>query len=102
MDREGYRVNKENEAKNKEQSNPNACQTNPDKLVNNPCPQLPGTIFRIFIPAGFVINLLNLLELTSPAGICLILRVPALEGNLELSNLLSQIQKAGGTVEVVK
>lgn len=32
------------------------------------CPQLPGTILRIKIPAGAVINLLNLIEITSPSG----------------------------------
>lgn len=45
------------------------------------CPQLPGTLLRINIPAGTTINLLNLLELTSPGGICLIVRIPLLGGN---------------------
>ena len=45
------------------------------------CPQLPGTLVRINIPAGTTINLLNLLELTSPGGICLIVRIPLLGGN---------------------
>jgi hypothetical protein len=66
-----------------------------------PCPQLPGTVLRIFIPAGAVINLLNILELTSPAGICLIVRIPLLEGNSSgLQSLLDAIKQAGGTVEV--
>ncbi|MPM30541.1 hypothetical protein SDC9_77091 [bioreactor metagenome] len=45
------------------------------------CPQLPGTLVRINIPAGTTINLLNLLELTSPGGICLIVRSPLIGGN---------------------
>lgn len=45
-----------------------------------PCRQLPGTVFRINIPAGATINILNLVELTSPSGICLILRLPFLGG----------------------
>ena len=39
------------------------------------CPQLPGTFFRIYIKPGFVINLLNIIEISSPAGICLIVRL---------------------------
>lgn len=42
------------------------------------CPQLPGTVLRVSIPPGATINLLNLVELTSPGGICLILRLPIL------------------------
>ncbi|MBB6215967.1 hypothetical protein HNQ80_002058 [Anaerosolibacter carboniphilus] len=63
------------------------------------CPQLPGTIFRINIPAGAVINLLNLIEITSPGGICLIVRIPALGGGLCLNTLVNAIQQAGGTIE---
>jgi hypothetical protein len=46
----------------------------------SPCPQLPGTIARFFIPHGAVINLLNLIEISSPGGICLIVRLPFLGG----------------------
>ena len=77
--------------------------------VKQPCPQLPGTVLRVFIPAGTVVNLLNLIELSSPAGICLILRIPLfgglpsglLSGN-SLVEAIDSIKKAGGTVEVVK
>ncbi|HBX23553.1 MAG TPA: hypothetical protein DEF34_07990 [Desulfotomaculum sp.] len=68
---------------------------------NEECPQLPGTILRIFIPAGAVINLLNLIELTSPSGICLIIRIPVLGGS-GLNNIVEAIKDAGGTIEVVK
>ncbi len=67
-----------------------------------PCPQLPGTILRIFIPAGAVINLLNLIEVTSPSGICLIIRLPILGGNKgNLAGIFNTIQQAGGKVEVM-
>jgi len=46
----------------------------------SPCPQLPGTIAKFFIPDGAVINLLNLIEISSPSGICLIVRLPFLGG----------------------
>lgn len=44
------------------------------------CRQVAGTVFRINIPAGAEINILNLVELESPSGICLILRLPFLAG----------------------
>ena len=65
------------------------------------CPQLPGTILRINIPAGAVINLLNLIEITSPAGICLIIRLPFLGGKVPYAGVLDAIKAAGGTVEIV-
>ncbi|WP_066636438.1 hypothetical protein [Desulfolucanica intricata] len=66
------------------------------------CPQQPGTILRIFIPAGAVINILNLIELSSPSGICLIVRLPILGGNSGLSGIFDAIKQAGGTIEVVE
>jgi len=68
----------------------------------SPCPQLPGTILRIFIPAGAVINLLNLIEVSSPSGICIIIRLPFLGGKLQgrdLKNFINSIREAGGKVE---
>lgn len=70
----------------------------------SPCPQLPGTLLRIFIPAGAVINLLNLIELSSPSGICIVLRLPVL-GLLgstcgDFRGLLNTIEAAGGKVEL--
>ncbi|MCC5911134.1 MAG: hypothetical protein JJT76_11925 [Clostridiaceae bacterium] len=75
----------------------------PPKPVK-PCPQLPGTLVRIFIPAGAVINLLNLIEITSPAGICLIVRLPFLGGRKTdiFSTLTHAIEEAGGTLEFVE
>jgi len=72
----------------------------PPKPPVHPCPQQPGTLLRIFIPAGAVINLANLLEVSSPSGICLLVRVPAL-GNFNLNSIFSAVKQAGGTVEVV-
>ncbi|MCX7709267.1 MAG: hypothetical protein N2484_05395 [Clostridia bacterium] len=70
------------------------------------CPQLPGTVLRISIPPGAVINLLNLIEVTSPGGICLIIRLPFLGGTHphfgNLAGIMDAIRAAGGSVEVVK
>jgi len=74
---------------------------------NAPCPQLPGTLLRIFIPAGAVINLLNLIEITTPSGICLIVRIPLLGDIKNNSKVLSIdtikdiIERAGGTIEFI-
>ncbi len=73
----------------------------------NPCPQLPGTVLRIFIPAGAVINLLNLIEVTSPSGICLIVRLPFLGGavngaGISLADIKTYLSSLGARVEVVK
>lgn len=65
------------------------------------CPQLPGTVLRISIPPGAVINLLNLIEVTSPGGICLIIRLPFLGGKCKIDGILDSIRQAGGTVEFV-
>ena len=51
------------------------------------CGPLPGTILRVAIPPGTVINLLNLIEIDSPSGICLIVRLPFLSGLLGNTNL---------------
>ncbi|HZW82281.1 MAG TPA: hypothetical protein VFF14_02510, partial [Candidatus Deferrimicrobium sp.] len=63
----------------------------------------PGTLVRVFIPAGAVINILNLLEIDSPSGICLIVRSPLLggtSGTSAMTSLIQQVQQAGGTVEI--
>lgn|SRR5690554_3348408 len=72
------------------------------------CPQLPGTLIRVFIPAGAVINLLNLIEVTSPSGICLIVRIPLLGGigntdgkRFTLADIQEAVASVGGTVEVI-
>jgi len=51
-------------------------------------------------PAGAVINLLNLIELTFPSGICLIIRLPILGEDLKLNSVVDVIQEAGGSVEL--
>ena len=63
------------------------------------CPQLPGTVLKINIPAGAVINLLNLIEIASPSGVCLIARLPILSEGLDISTLVKAIQNSGGTIE---
>jgi len=78
------------------------------KCKKEPCPQQPGTILRIFIPAGAVINLLNLIEVSSPSGICLIVRIPLLAGltdsngrTLTLADIRNAVTSCGGTIEVM-
>ncbi len=73
-----------------------------------PCPLKPGTILRVFIPAGAVINLLNLIEVSSPSGICLIVRIPLLGGigdndgkHFTLADIQNAVASVGGTVEVM-
>lgn len=65
--------------------------------------QLPCTILRIKIPEGTTINILNLLEVTSPSGICLIVKIPLFEGRgkhaLGVDNIVNAIKDAGGTIE---
>jgi hypothetical protein len=71
--------------------------------ANPQCGPLPGTILRIFIPAGAVVNLLNLIELNSPSGICLIVRLPFLgsgSGGTNVQSIINAVQSAGGRVEV--
>lgn len=68
-------------------------------MPSDDCPQLPGTVLRINIPAGAVINLLNIIELSSPGGVCLVIRLPLLGGALDLNSVVNAIQEAGGTVE---
>jgi hypothetical protein len=74
------------------------------KHTSSPCPQLPGTILRIFIPAGATINFLNLFEVTSPSGICLIFRLPFLGGTCgghDVSGFMHAVRSAGGTAEFI-
>lgn len=69
------------------------------------CPQKKGTVLRIFIPAGAEINLLDILEISSPGGICIIIRLPFLKnlfgcsGN-DLAGIFDSIKRAGGRIEV--
>ena len=66
------------------------------------CPDLKGTLLRIFIPPGAEINLLGLIELASPGGICIILRLPFLDKKDKCHDwrgLLDAVRAAGGKVE---
>ncbi|NLM39216.1 MAG: hypothetical protein GX205_04115 [Firmicutes bacterium] len=60
---------------------------------------MPGTVLRVSIPPGAVINLANLLEITSPSGVCLVVRVPAFGKGVKFDSLIEAVQRAGGTVE---
>ncbi|KAB3529834.1 hypothetical protein [Alkaliphilus serpentinus] len=64
------------------------------------CPTLPGTLIKINVPAGAVINLFNIIELVSPSGICLIIRIPTQTNNATvLSTIVDGIKASGGTIE---
>ena len=67
----------------------------------NPAMSPPGTVLNVYIPAGAVINLLNLFEVSSPQGINLLIRVPFLGGSMGLSDFMSAITSAGGMVSPV-
>lgn len=77
------------------------CKNKKDHRPKDPCPQKPGTILRVFIPAGAVINLLGLYEISSPSGICLLVRIPLFHGDHKFGDLFDSIKQAGGSVEVV-
>jgi len=69
------------------------------------CPQKKGTILRIFIPAGAEINILNIFEISSPSGICTIIRLPFLKklfncSDNDLAGLFDSIKQAGGCIEL--
>ena len=64
----------------------------------HPCPHKPGTLLRIFIPAGATINLANLIEVGSPSGICLIIRISLLSRDL-VNSVVTAVKDADGSVE---
>lgn len=78
--------------------------TYPPLPPSPPCEVEGGfTLLKIFIPPGAEISLLGLLQVLSPSGICLIVRIPPLGGNTaSLQNLIQQIQAAGGSVEFAR
>ncbi len=68
------------------------------------CPQKKGTILRIFIPPGAEINLLDIIEIASPGGICIIIRLPFIEnlcGKNNVAGIFDSIKRAGGRIEFV-
>lgn len=81
--------------------------SNLTRSESNACPQLPGTVLRINIPAGAAINVLNLFEIASPSGICFIIRLPFLAGQCGgsygpyVDGLMNAVRQAGGSVEFV-
>ncbi len=73
---------------------------NAESKKDRECGPLPGTILRIFLPPGTVINLLNLLEIASPSGVCLIVRLPLLGTTPSINSIIQAVQQAGGTIEI--
>lgn len=77
---------------------------NDDVMYPVPYPGMatpPGTVLKVYIPPGAVINLLNLFEVASPQGISLLVRVPFLGGTMGLENVMGSIMNAGGMVQPV-
>jgi hypothetical protein len=66
-----------------------------------PCPKPCGTVLQICIPAGAVIRILNLFEISSPTGINLVVRIPFLCGRAGLATIIDTVKSAGGSVEVL-
>lgn len=67
----------------------------------NPCEQ-KGTIICVEIPPGAVIRLANLLEISSPRGISLVIRIPLFGGNCNtatMSSIVNSLRQAGASVE---
>lgn len=71
--------------------------------------QLPGSLLKINIPGGALVNLLDLLEVVSPEGINLVVRSPKLGENLEneeeannnRGSILDMIRKAKAVIDVL-
>jgi hypothetical protein len=70
--------------------------------------QLPGTILSFYVPVGAAVTFANLMELTTPSGICIALRLPFLSSlvpsgtGLSLISLLNTLKAAGGSIELLK
>ncbi|MDP4094619.1 MAG: hypothetical protein Q8920_14835 [Bacillota bacterium] len=76
---------------------------------NQKCHAPGGTISRLYIPAGATFNYLNLIEVSSPSGVSLVVRIPFLGDskgsayqNIDLSDVLKMFRTAGVSVEVEK
>ncbi|WP_205842094.1 hypothetical protein [Natranaerobius trueperi] len=99
MTRYRYR-NPEREEESTNQENPHYRPPRP-KPPEEKCPKEPGTLIRIYIPAGAVIDL-GPLRISSPDGICLIVSIPFLGKltGLDVGEVMEQIQQAGGNIKV--
>lgn len=65
------------------------------------CPQLPGTLLRVFVPPGIEINVLNLVEISLPSGICLQVRLPFLLEEPLARTATSELKSVVETVKAV-
>lgn len=70
--------------------------------------QLPGTLLRISVPKGTTINIFNIIEVASPGGISVVVRLPLLSTlsttgfkNPTLVGVMDAIRAAGGSVEIL-
>lgn len=80
----------------------NCSKHNGDGVTESLCPQSPGTILRVFIPKGAVINLANIVEISSPSGICLIVRSPFIGRSSHFDKIIDTIKQSGGSIEVIR
>lgn len=46
-----------------------------DKPSISICPKLSGTIFKLYVPPGFVFNIFNTIEISSRGGVCINVRL---------------------------
>ncbi|AHF07146.1 hypothetical protein [Desulfitobacterium metallireducens] len=77
--------------------------------MSEECTKLPGSLIRINIPGGAVINLLDLLEVASPDGICITVRSPRLgeehtaddETDSTRGSLVDMVKKAKAVIDVL-
>lgn len=92
---------------NTESANKNS-DTPPPPAARHASPHIPGTLLRISVPAGTTVNILNLLEIMSPKGISIVVRLPLLSGLTPhglkpptLQSIVDAIKAVGGTVELL-
>jgi len=75
------------------------CRPNPQPKF---CPEEPGTLIRISIPAGATIRL-GFIEVTSPSGICLLVKLRHLfDKKNSLGDIADLIKKCGANVEIMR
>jgi hypothetical protein len=73
-------------------------------MTEKRCEKAPGNLISINIPAGASIDIGNLLEITTPSGICLVVKIPLLgaDNSINIASVIDSLKKAGVTVEAIK
>ncbi|MFU0824514.1 hypothetical protein [Clostridium sp.] len=66
------------------------------------CPEEPGTIIRISIPAGATLRL-GFIEVTSPSGICLLVKLRKLfDKKNPIGDIADLAKKCGANIEILQ